>query len=340
MPDKTRRIHVLGSREMWSLKWDAFFLMESLKTLGINYSTNRVAFRQIVYLSSRYSAPKSQYHLLRNKVLFDYFHGDPAGSNEAAGLFRQICATKERFSGVRVSNSHMEAVLLNNGFAGKVFRIPIGVNLDWFPRQTAEKKLNVRYQMGIPQDAVVLGSFQKDGNGWGAGNDPKMIKGPDVFLKAVEILKSQVSDLFILLTGPARGFVKKGLTRLRVPFKHIADINAADMGKAYCALDIYLVASREEGGPKAVLEAMASGIPLVTTRVGQVVDLIEHQKSAWIAEIEDAEELAHAITCALGDERGTEEIIATARKVSESYSHEALLDDWLNVFRPLLRRDA
>jgi len=43
------------------------------------------------------------------------------------------------------------------------------------------------------------------------------------------------------------------------------------------ALDLYIVASREEGEPKAILESMASGVPLVTTEVGQAMDFVEHE---------------------------------------------------------------
>ena len=105
---------------------------------------------------------------------------------------------------------------------------------------------------------MVIGSFQKDGKGWGEGNEPKLIKGPDV-----------------LLTGPARGYVKTGLESLKIPCKHLYLQDYREIGKYYQALDAYLVTSREEGGPKGVLESMASGIPLISTRVGQAQDLVK-----------------------------------------------------------------
>lgn len=333
------RVHVLGTRGEWSLKWDAYFLIETLKILGIEYSESRLAHKQVVYLPSRYGAPNSHYHLLGNKIIFDFFHGHPDGSEEAASLFRRICNARSKFAGIRVSNSLMEGLLVDNGFEGKLFKIPIGVELEWFPFRTTEAKHAVRDKLGIPQGAVVLGSFQKDGIGWRGGDDPKLIKGPDIFLKGIEILQNDVPELFVLLTGPARGYVKQGLTKLGVPFKHLTNLHASEIGEAYRALDAYLVTSREEGGPKAVLETMASGVPLITTSVGQVVDIVDHEKTAWISEVEDSEAIAHWALRALEDQTNTERVVKKARAVAEKYSHASLVEEWKKAFQPFLTID-
>ena len=62
----------------------------------------------------------------------------------------------------------------------------------------------------IPRESLLIGSFQKDGIGWGEGNEPKLIKGPDIFINSLEKIK-KCCDPFVILTGPSRGFVKKGL---------------------------------------------------------------------------------------------------------------------------------
>ena len=62
--------------------------------------------------------------------------------------------------------------------------------------------------------------------------------------------------------------------------------------RAITRIDAYVVASRQEGGPKAVLESMACGVPLVTTRVGQAIDLVQHGVNGWMSAPEDANHLA------------------------------------------------
>ena len=53
--------------------------------------------------------------------------------------------------------------------------------------------------------------FSKDGEGWGEGLIPKLIKGPDIFIETVKQIKQKKLKIFILLLGPVRGFVKKEL---------------------------------------------------------------------------------------------------------------------------------
>ena len=45
------------------------------------------------------------------------------------------------------------------------------------------------------------------GVGWGDGLEPKLIKGPDVLLQTVALLRQRIPELFVLLSGPARGYV-------------------------------------------------------------------------------------------------------------------------------------
>lgn len=209
-----------------------------------------------------------------NRLATAYFHGKPGvGINEFDTCYKNLIYYNPLIHRIQVSYSEMRDIILESGISSeKVFHIPIGINLSFFSQQTALSKRTMMRKLGIPETAVVIGSFQKDGEGWGDGMNPKLIKGPDVFLKTVEILKRSVPELFILLSGPARGYIKSGLERLKIPYKHVYQKSYSDIGRMFQALDLYIVASREEGGPKAVLESMASGVPLVTTRVGQAMD--------------------------------------------------------------------
>jgi len=90
----------------------------------------------------------------------------------------------------------------------KIIQIPLGVNLNVFSPPKAKERLALRRQFEIPDGKIVIGYYQKDGNGWGEGLDPKLIKGPDIFCDVIENLAKE-KNIFVLLTGPARGYVKK-----------------------------------------------------------------------------------------------------------------------------------
>ena len=76
--------------------------------------------------------------------------------------------------------------------------------------------------------------------------------------------------------------MKDGLKAMNVPFVHKYIEQYTDIPNYYYALDLYLVTSREEGGPMGLLESMASGIPVVSTNVGMAKDLIEDEVNGYI----------------------------------------------------------
>ena len=59
----------------------------------------------------------------------------------------------------------------------------------------------------------------------------------------------------------------------------------------YFICDFYLVTSRLEGGPKSILESMACGIPLISTKVGMAPDIINHGVNGFLVDIDDVETL-------------------------------------------------
>ena len=244
-------------------------------------------------------------------------------------MLNTIKTNRSEIHRIQVSHSEMHEIILDTGIIpDKVFRIPIGINLEYFKWTTPELKHDVRVKLGIPLSAVVIGSFQKDGNGWEEGFEPKLIKGPDIFLKTVEILKPQIPELFVLLTGPARGYVKNGLEKIGVPYLHKFLEDYTEIGHFFHALDLYIISSREEGGPKAVLESMASGIPLVTTRVGQAMDLVKHGKNGWMVESEDVDGLAHWAKYVIDNSSSLNDILNLGKQTAKENSYPAQVPLW------------
>ena len=265
-----------------------------------------------------------------HRLGFAYFHGRPGtGVPEFDRLYEAFCRQKDTICRVQVSHSEMRDIVLESGIdASKVFMIPIGINLSFFPVQTTESMKASRRLLGIPDSAVVIGSFQKDGNGWKEGMEPKFVKGADVLLDTVKLLRDSIPELFVLLSGPARGFVMAGLEKIQVPYKHLFVDSYEELWRLYHALDVYLVTSRQEGGPKGVLESMAAGIPLVTTRVGQAMDIVKSGFNGWVADVEDSEGLAHWAGHAVEDSDDRARVITHARQTAEDNSYDAQLPLW------------
>ena len=180
----------------------------------------------------------------------------------------------------------------------------------------------IREKLGFKPNEFIVGSFQKDGMGWGQGNIPKYIKGPDLLVQTLELIAKNL-PISVLLTGPARGYVKNELSKRNIKFKHIYLDSYLDIVNYYNALDLYIVSSREEGGPKAIVESMASGVPIVSTDVGMARDFITDNLNGGLALNFDPYELAQKSINILIN-KNKKELIRKARK-------DVMRADWNNI---------
>lgn len=290
----------------WSIDRDLLELRRLAAGLGIRPADRRfvtVSRDQAVFFGSQFTLLREPWRPLPHALCTAYFHGHPGtpGMPEFDVAYDLLRAHHGELARVQVTHGEMHDLVLSTGIdAAKVFRIPIGVDVDVFDAQTPESRADARRALGLPEGAFVVGSFQKDGVGWGAGDEPKLVKGPDVLLAALRALRLRRPELYVLLSGPARGYVRSGLDRLGIPYVHRRLRRYEDIAQLYCALDAYVVPSRQEGGPKGVLEAMASGVPVVSTRVGQAAEMIKDGENGWLVDVEDAEALAGRLASAGG----------------------------------------
>ena len=333
------RLILYGEDADWSLNWDMRELARISRRIGVRIANpvwKHAAAPQCIFFSSQFFLSDGTWQrFLRHRIAFSYFHGIPSSSSDFDAVFEGLQKLHENITRVQVTHHQMRDVVLQTGIdPSKVFLIPIGINLDFFPFRTVEEKWAARSELGIPRSAFVVGSFQKDGVGWGEGLEPKLIKGPDVFLSTLKKVKDEIPELFVLLTGPSRGYMMRGLDELGIPYRHTYLKSYPDVAKMYRASDMYLVASRQEGGPKAVLESMASGVPLVTTRVGQAMELVKHGENAWIADVEDAESLAEGVRRVYNmAQTDMQTQLAKGRATAEANSYESQDPLWAEFMK-------
>ena len=324
------KLMIVEDGEKWVFSEISKELARICATLNIEVIENR--YRRTTNKQCLFFVSKEVlkfWHKFNHRVAFPYFHGDPKLDNKFSPYVASIRKNHERISRIQVSCTSVENLVLNTGIdPSKVFKIPISIDPNLFQRVNPSFKRASRQKYGVPNDALVIGSFQKDGIGMGAGDAPKLIKGPDIFLNVLEILKQDYDELFVLLSGLARGYVKTGLEKLGIPYKDLGLVDYREICDLYHALDLYIVASREEGGPRAVLESMAAGIPLVSTRVGQAVDLVRHGENGWLADVGHVEEIAWWSKYVIENSGNLGPVINEASETSKQNNYESQLGLW------------
>ena len=328
------RLMIVSDDAGWAIQDEARMLNEAAQRLGIRTVSTHwsgASGNQSQFFADQFALLGVQWRPSKHRLGVAIFHGYPGtpGAPEFDIVHRNLRERHGEIDRVRVSYAAMHDTVLESGIdADKVFRIPIGVDPAVFRPPSGTERTAARAELGLDPEAFVVGSFQKDGVGWGDGLEPKWIKGPDVLLQACEFLQPQVPRLVVLLSGPSRGYVVAGLRRLGIEYRHVRPESLSGVGRLYHALDACVVASRQEGGPKAVLEAMASRTPLVTTRVGQAQDLVEHGVNGWMLDIEDAEGLAAALAHIAAEPPGLVNVLERAQETAAAHSPDALLPCW------------
>ncbi|MDC7292975.1 glycosyltransferase [Butyrivibrio sp. DSM 10294] len=103
--------------------------------------------------------------------------------------------------------------------------------------------------------------------------------------------------------------------------------------------DLFVLASRQEGSPNALIEAMALGLPCISTDCpcGGPRDLIKDGENGILIPVDDKAALKAAMLRILGDKDFAEKIGINATKVQEKYSPEASYRKWEEYFQGILK---
>jgi glycosyltransferase involved in cell wall biosynthesis len=336
---------VLGDGVNWSIDDDGARLEARARRLGYEVAPPAwapFAARQAVFNADHFSALRPRWLESSHRLGFAYLHGRPGtpGYPEFDEAFETLRRNADRCDRVQVTHAEMHELVVTAGVeSSRVFRIPIGIDIDRFPPGDDSTRAAAREELDLPPSAFIVGSFQKDGVGWEEGLEPKLVKGPDAFLATLKLARASIPELFVLLTGPARGYVRRGLERLDIRHRHLVLSSRDELARAYHALDAYLVTSRQEGGPKAVLESMATGAPLVTTRVGQAPELVVDRENGLLAEVDDVEALADALQRVHDDSALVARLRPAGRSTAEAYAEERLDPRWAALLHGFVARD-
>jgi len=202
--------------------------------------------------------------------------------------------------------------LLRDGVpAERIYGIPNFIDPDIFrPARPGEKEL-LKENLGFPAKTVVL---------YAGRLVPR--KGVAYLLEGWRDIVPVFPDARLLLLGGGllRESLEAAAGRLGIAGTARFCGGVDNVPEYLRAADLFVLPSLQEGLPNALLEAMASGVPVVATRIGGVVDIVEEGVDALLVAPEDARGLAAAITTVLGDASLRERLSeAAVRKIASAY---------------------
>jgi glycosyltransferase involved in cell wall biosynthesis len=206
--------------------------------------------------------------------------------------------------------------------------VPLGFDLSPFAAVNAATRVAARRAINIPAEAPVIATVGR----------LTAIKQPRLFLEVVRLVAERHPNVVALIAGDGelRADVESYAAELRVTDRIRLLGWRRDLSTIYAATDVFLLTSRNEGTPVALIEAMASGTPGVSTDVGGVSDVIGGADAGRTAPFGDAAGLANAIHELLADPALRAAMGARARsRVLDRYDIHRLVADIATLYGEL-----
>lgn len=257
---------------------------------------------------------------------------DKGGWRKLFGLPRRRRTLVRNLSGMVAISSAIAEELLSYGVPErKIALIPNGVDTSRFqPLSSADEKSALRARLGWRNATTIafVGGINRR-------------KQPHLLLEAVERLKSQGYDFHVVYAGPIddvpyfeamrHQIEQAGLT------SHVTWLGfTRDIARVYRAADVFVLPSSSEGMPNALLEAMATGLAVVSTRVSGATDAITHgENGTLVSRCKDA--VAEALVRYVRDDdvRNAHGDAARAR-ILDQFSASSVYQAHIKLFESLV----
>jgi glycosyltransferase involved in cell wall biosynthesis len=224
-------------------------------------------------------------------------------------LLEDLCLNKEKVS------------LIINGIDTSLFNKSIDI-------------INQKRILGFPVNVPLIGAI---------GNI-KPVKGYDILLNAAVNVHKELPNAYFIIIGGVRQQYQNCMKYLKALAVGKNILNKVffigernDVEKLLPILDVYVLPSRSEGTSIAMLEAMASGRPIVATKVGGTVDIIENNKTGLLVPPEDPASLAKAIMQLLKNQSLAKMLGEQAQLMAEKeFSVGSMIEKYLALYDEVL----
>ena len=160
-------------------------------------------------------------------------------------------------------------------------------------------------------------------------------KAHEVLLRAAaSLIAAHPSLRFVIVgDGPRRAELEADARSLGLA-QHVSFLgHREDVPALLAEADLFVLPSRSEAFPNGVLEAMAAGLPVVASRVGGLLDLVEHERTGLLVRPDDATELAKAIADVVRQPERAAALGEAARaRVAARYSFDRMVEAFEDLY--------
>lgn len=232
---------------------------------------------------------------------------------------------------IAVASEHGRYLVQEERFpADKVHVIPNGVDTDCF-QWSATRRARAREQLGFDADTPVCGIV--------AALRPE--KNHELFLQTAARVRSELPKARFVIIGD--GEQREKLQQLTQQLGLADNVqflgSRSDVPDILPALDVFALTSHNEANPVSILEAMASGVPVVSTRVGSVAESVTDGVTGYLADAGDVKALTRRWLVLLSDNARAREMGTAGREaVCARWSLDQMVEGYQRLIRDIFVR--
>ncbi len=272
--------------------------------------------------------------LAGTKVIIHTFHGH-IFFNYFSKIKTSIFVLVERLLAQRCSllvavseNVRKEILAFDVCSPEKLVTIPPGLELDEYLSIDGCRG-NLRRELGVSEQEILI------------GNVSRLVpaKGHRYLLQSIKLLKDSAPEACFVIAGDGelRGELEELVRQLELDGRVRFLGFRRDVGNIYADSDIMVFTSLSEGLPLALIEALASGRPVVATDVGGISELVDEGKCGFVVPAKDPRALTEALLKLIRDEKLRKTFGENARnKVYPHLSHTRLVKDMEKIYLELV----
>jgi glycosyltransferase involved in cell wall biosynthesis len=259
-------------------------------------------------IAARLAGVPVQVHTFHGHVLEGYF--SPVVTRLFLAIERALARGTDRI--VVLSPRLRESMLrLGIGRPERLVVVPLGLELDRYAAVRREPG-PLRESLGIPAGVPLVGSIGR----------LAPIKDHETLWRALVLLTGErAPHLAVVGDGEYRERLEKLAGDLGIGSRiHFLGWRH-DLESILAGLDVVICSSRNEGTPVALIEAMAAGVPVLSTDVGGVGDLVTHGETGWLVPPADPGAMAEGLQRILADPLNAAAAAAAAREAVLARHH-------------------
>ena len=205
--------------------------------------------------------------------------------------------------------------------------IPNGINLERFENLSRE---DIRRRLKIKEDEKVIvfvGTLRP-------------VKGVKYLIKTMKIITQKGTDTRLMLVGDGvdRGKLEGLVEELDLGkyVKFIGKVPNEEVPEYMVASDVFVLPSLSESFGIVNLEAMASGLPIVATKVGGLPEVVKDGETGFLVEPRNPEQIAEKVLLIFEDDELRERISENNKKKAKEYSWESVVKRLEKVYQNYL----